>query len=157
MRYAEFSGGGLKLPPNSVDIVFSTREIHNWIHDGYADKVLRDIYRALKPGGILAVEEHRADPQINPRLTGEPFTGYVPTSVVVATVRKAGFELEATSELNANPADTKDYPFGVWTLPPGRLSVLPNRPALTAEQRAHYDAIGESDRMTLRFRKPAKK
>jgi len=157
VRYAEFSGGGLKLPPNSVDIVFSTREIHNWIHDGYADKVLRDIYRALKPGGILAVEEHRADPQINPRLTGEPFTGYVPTSVVVATVRKAGFELEATSELNANPADTKDYPFGVWTLPPGRLSVLPNRPALTAEQRAHYDAIGESDRMTLRFRKPAKK
>jgi hypothetical protein len=61
--------------------------------------------------------------------------------VVVATVRKAGFELEATSELNANPADTKDYPFGVWTLPPGRLSVLPNRPALTAEQRAHYEGV----------------
>ena len=156
VRYAEFSGGGLKLPPNSVDIVFSTREIHNWIHDGYADKVLRDIYRALKPGGVFAVEEHRAEPQIAPRLTGEPFTGYVPTSVVVATVKKAGFELEATSELNANPADTKDYPFGVWTLPPGRLSVLPNRPALTAAQRAQYDAIGESDRMTLRFRKPVK-
>jgi len=157
VRYAEFSGAGLKLPPNSVDIVFSTREIHNWIHDGYADRVLRDIYRALKPDGILAVEEHRAEPQINPVLTGEPFTGYVPTSVVVATVRKAGFELEATAELNANPADTKDYPFGVWTLPPGRLSVLPNRPALMPEQRARFDAIGESDRMTLRFRKPAKK
>lgn len=157
VRYAEFTSGGLKVPPASLDIVFSTREIHNWIHDGYADKVLSDIFRALKPGGILAVEEHRAEPQINPKLTGEPFTGYVPTAVIVATVRKAGFVLEASSELNANPKDTKDYPFGVWTLRPGRLSKLPNRTPLTAEQREQFDAIGESDRMTLRFRKPAKR
>jgi predicted methyltransferase len=154
VRYAAFGSSGLKVKPSSIDIIFSLREVHNWIHDGFVDTAMKSCFVALKPGGVLAVEEHRAEPQIDPKLTGEPFTGYVPTKVVIAAAEKAGFVLDGTSELNANPKDIKTYPFGVWTLPPGRLSQLPGRTPLTAEQRAAYDAIGESDRMTLRFRKP---
>lgn len=137
-----------------ADLVIASREIHNWINVGYADKGFRDVYRALKPGGVFAVEEHRAEPQINPVLTGYPFTGYVPTRVVIALARKAGFVLEASSEINANRQDIKTYPFGVWTLPPSQLSSSPGLPSLTPAERARFNAIGESDRMTLRFRKP---
>jgi predicted methyltransferase len=140
VQYVAFNSQvGLKVAPNSVDIIFSLREIHNWIHDGYVDTAMKALYRALKPGGVLAVEGHRADPQISPKLTGEPF---------------AGFVLDGAAELNANPKDTKDYPFGVWTLPPARLSAERDHAPLTAKERDRYDAIGESDRMTLRFRKP---
>ena len=138
----------------TADLVIASREIHNWINVGYADKGFRDVYRALKPGGIFAVEEHRAEPQINPVLTGYPFTGYVPTPVVIALARNAGFVLEASSEINANRNDIKTYPFGVWTLPPSQLSSGPGLPPLTPAERARFNAIGESDRMTLRFRKP---
>jgi len=109
-------------------------------------------YSVLKPGGILAVEEHRADPR--PQI-GDARDGYVATANIVAMAKKAGFVLEASSEINANPKDTKDHPFGVWTLPPTRQSAPDGKPDNPAFDHAKYDAIGESDRMTLRFRKPA--
>jgi predicted methyltransferase len=104
---------------------------------------------ALKPGGILAVEQHRAAEGADPAAG----TGYVPESYVIGAAQRAGLVLDGRSELNANPRDTRDHPFGVWTLPPIRRAEQNGR-TLTAEERARYDAIGESDRMTLRFRKP---
>ena len=104
----------------------------------------------LRPGGILAVEQHRAAEGADPRAG----TGYVPESYVIDAARKAGFMLEARSEINANPKDTKDHPFGVWTLPPTRRSAPTDHPADPNFDHTKYDAIGESDRMTLKFRKP---
>ena len=104
----------------------------------------------LRPGGILAVEQHRAAEGADPRAG----TGYVPESYVIDAARKAGFMLEARSEINANPKDTKDHPFGVWTLPPTRRSAPAGQPADPNFDHTKYDAIGESDRMTLKFRKP---
>src|SRR5690606_32812662 len=101
-----------------------------------------------KPGGVLAVEEHRADPRLP---TAEARDGYLSTATVVAAAEKAGFKLAAQSEINANPKDTKDHPFGVWTLPPSRWTAEGGRTENPAFDRAKYDAIGESDRMTLRF------
>jgi predicted methyltransferase len=115
------------------------------------DKSMADFFAVLKPGGVLAVEEHRADPR--PQVA-DAKDGYVSTAVVVAAAEKAGFKLAAKSEINANPKDTKDHPFGVWTLPPTRQSSADGKPADPAFDRAKYDAIGESDRMTLRFVKP---
>ena len=152
IRYTGFgSVSGPLAPPDSVDIILTSREIHNWIDGGYLDKALKDCFAALKPGGILAVEEHRADPKPQ---APKASTGYVSTATVVDAAAKAGFQLDDTSEINANPKDDKDHPFGVWTLPPSRTSSEAGKPALTPEERAKYDAVGESDRMTLRFRKP---
>jgi predicted methyltransferase len=139
-------------PAGSADVVITSREIHNWIGGGYFDKALKDIYAVLKPGGVLAVEEHRADPKPQ---AANASTGYVATDTVVNAALKAGFKLDGASEINANPKDDKNHPFGVWTLPPTRQSSARGGPPLTADQRAKYDAVGESDRMTLRFRKPA--
>lgn len=155
IRYTAFGSTSPALAaPGRADLIIASREVHNWINVGYADRAFRDVFRALKLGGVLAIEEHRAEPQIDPVLTGYPFSGYVPTPVVIALAREAGFDLEATSEINANPRDIKTYPFGVWTLPPSQLSSGPGYPPLSPEQRARLNAIGESDRMTLRFRKP---
>ena len=112
---------------------------------------MRDFYAALKPGGILAVEQHRADPR--PMKPGAS-DGYMFTAAVVKLAEAAGFKLEARSEINANPTDTKDHPFGVWTLPPTRRSAPSGQPANANFDHAKYDAIGESDRMTLKFIKP---
>ena len=128
----------------SADAVVTFRNFHNWVRDGIADKVLAASFRVLKPGGIFGVEEHRAKPDADPAKIGD--TGYVPEAMVIDLAKKAGFRLEARSEINANPNDTKDWPKGVWTLPP----VL----RLGDQDRAKYEAVGESDRMTLRFRKP---
>jgi predicted methyltransferase len=137
----------------SADLVLTARNIHNWMWvPGMAEKSMQDFFSVLKPGGILAVEEHRADPR--PQVP-EARDGYVATATVVNLAKKAGFVLEASSEVNANPGDTKDHPFGVWTLPPIRRDAPSDQPANPNFDHAKYDAIGESDRMTLRFRKPS--
>jgi predicted methyltransferase len=143
---------GALVPQGSADLILTARNVHNWMGGGFDQKAFTDFYAALKPGGILALEEHRADPK--PMLPGAS-NGYVSTAHVVALAEKAGFRLEARSEINANPKDTKDHPFGVWTLPPTRQSAPDGKAPAPGFDRAKYDAIGESDRMTLRFRKPA--
>jgi predicted methyltransferase len=137
--------------PASVDFVLTGREIHNYIRRGTLDQVMAASFAALKPGGVLAVEEHRADPR---PMAPNASDGYVSEAVVIAAAAKAGFRLDARSEINANPKDSKDHPFGVWTLPPDRRSAPPGQPADPGFDHAKYDAIGESDRMTLRFSKP---
>ncbi len=139
--------------PGSADVVITARNVHNWMgQEGMVDKVFKDFYDVLKPGGVLAVEEHRSDPT-RAQLPGAS-DGYVATDFVVAAAEKAGFKLDAKSEINANLKDTKDHPFGVWTLPPVRSSSSGGKPVDPSFDRAKYDAIGESDRMTLRFVKP---
>ena len=138
-------------PPGSVDLVITSRELHNWAPAGRIDKIIGDAYAALKPGGVLAVEDHRADPRPEADKLKD---GYIATATVIAAARKAGFVPDGASEINANPKDTKDHPFGVWTLPPTRQSAADGQPPDAAFDHAKYDAIGESDRMTLRFKKP---
>lgn len=147
-----FSGSNTTgLPANSADLILVARAFHNWAgQDGMTDKFMAAFYGALKPGGVLAVEQHRAPEGSNPKAGN----GYVPESYVIEAAKKAGFVLDGKSEINANAKDTRDHPFGVWTLPPIRRSNDANR-TLTPEERAKFDAIGESDRMTLRFKKPA--
>ena len=140
------------LPADKFDFVLVAREIHNWIDDKSADKDLANIFAATKPGGILAIEEHRAKPTQDP----STYNGYVPEAYMIQIAEKAGFKLAGKSEINANPKDTADHPFGVWTLPPVRKSSDNGKPADPSFDRAKYDAIGESDRMTLRFTKPKK-
>lgn len=138
--------------PGSADMVLTARNIHNWLwQPPMLDKVMADVFAVLKPGGVLAVEEHRADPRGQ---IGDARDGYVGVSTVVSAAAKAGLILEMSSEVNANPKDTKDHPFGVWTLPPVRRSTSDGRTVDPNFDATKYDAIGESDRMTLRFRKP---
>jgi predicted methyltransferase len=139
------------LPANKFDFILTARSIHGWMQQGpqVAQDTFAEFYKALKPGGILAVEQHRANP------TGgaeKPDTGYVSEAHVIDLAQKAGFKLEAKSEINANPKDTKDHPFGVWTLPPA----LRSSPEGSDQEDPNFDhskylAIGESDRMTLKF------
>ncbi len=152
--YTVFSNSsGPLAPPASADLVLTARNIHDWLWTkGESEKFMRDSFAALKPGGILAVEDHRADPR--PQI-GDARDGYVATATIVKLATDAGFKLEAKSEINANPKDTKDHPFGVWTLPPTRQSAPNGKPDDPAFDHGKYDAVGESDRMTLRFRKPA--
>jgi len=139
-------------PAGTVDLFLTTRNIHNLIWSpGRLDKTLNDAFAALKPGGILAIEEHRADPR---PMVPEARDGYVSETYVIEAAKKAGFVLDARSDVNANPKDTKDHPFGVWTLPPTRRSPPAGQSANPAFDAAKYEAIGESDRMALRFRKP---
>lgn len=153
IRYVGFGPvSGPLAAPGSADLVITARNIHNFMYQGdMLSKAMADFFAVLKPGGVLAVEEHRADPRAEvPGVTD----GYVGVATVVAAAGKAGFRLAARSEINANPRDTKDHPFGVWTLPPVRRSAQPPAPADPAFDHGKYDAIGESDRMTLRFVKP---
>jgi len=140
------------LPANKFDFVMLTRGMHGWVRDGRAEANLANIFNAVKPGGVLAIEQHRAKAGQDPAT----FNGYLDENYVVSIVEKAGFKLAGKSEVNANPKDTKDHPFGVWTLPPTRQSTTGGKPVDPAFDRAKYDAIGESDRMTLRFVKPKK-
>ncbi|MDB5422873.1 MAG: hypothetical protein JWQ29_289 [Phenylobacterium sp.] len=143
---------GPVAPASSADLVLFLRNLHNWMAAGIAEKAFRDAFAALKPGGALGVEEHRADPGNVPDVLAAD--GYVQQAYVVQLAQEAGFKLAAASEINANPRDSKDHPFGVWTLPPVRRSSARGQPADPAFDRSKYDAIGESDRMTLRFVKP---
>ncbi|BCF94323.1 class I SAM-dependent methyltransferase [Paraburkholderia largidicola] len=126
------------------DRVLTFRNIHNWIKDGQFDANLRAFYGALKHGGELGVEEHRARPGTTEQQMID--SGYVTEAFVIEHAKAAGFVLLARSEINANPKDTKDYPHGVWSLPPTYQG--------GDVDRSRFAAIGESDRMTLKFVKP---
>ena len=131
-------------PTGSADMVLTFRNIHNWAWIGIQKDVFAAAYRALKPGGILGVVEHRnSDPDFEPTMPGQ---GYVGEDYAVRLIESVGFRLVARSDINRNPKDTKDYMQGVWTLPPTF--------ALGSEDHAKYAAIGESDRFTLKFVKP---
>jgi predicted methyltransferase len=128
--------------PGSADVVLTFRNVHNWMGAGTDAQMFEAFFEVLKPGGTLGVVEHRANQDV-PK--GDK-SGYVSEAQVIAMAIKSGFVLDARSEVNANPKDTKDYPGGVWTLPPNF--------AEGDKDREKYAAIGESDRMTLRFKKP---
>jgi predicted methyltransferase len=154
VQLVNFGAKSKPLPENTFDFALSARSVHGWMGGGITEKVFKDLYGALKPGGILAIEQHRANPgEQDPKAE----SGYVTEAFVIEQAQKAGFELVDRSEINANPADTKDHPFGVWTLPPTKRT-RPYSEGPDANDpkfdRSKYDAIGESDRMTLKFRKP---
>ena len=128
-------------PPGSADFVLTFRNLHNWIERGEAEGALRAFHRALKPGGILGVVDHRGRTELTQE--AQMKSGYVREDYAIALIEKAGFRLAGRSEVNANPKDGKDHPEGVWTLPPTFR--------LKDQDRAKYAAIGESDRFTLKF------
>jgi predicted methyltransferase len=139
-------GAGDVLPPGSVDMALSFGDLHEWMALGDAPQAVATIYRVLAPGGVLGLVDNRGDPAVpqDPRAKN----GYVRQDYAIRLIEAAGFRLVATSEVNANPKDTKNYPCGVWALPPDyRLGNI---------DRAKYQAIGESDRFTLKFVKPGR-
>jgi len=145
VRVTEFGGDRHDIaPPGSADMVVTFRNIHNWMAAGEADSAFAVFFKALKPGGVLGVEEHRGrnDRPQDPKAK----SGYVRQDYAIKLAEKAGFKFVAASEINANPKDMKDYPQGVWTLPPTYR--------LGDKDRAKYEAIGESDRFVLTFVKP---
>ena len=143
-QLAVFSDGELSVPDGSADMVLTFRNVHNWYMGDTAAKAFQSFYDALKPGGVLGVVEHRLPETADDELMKT--SGYMKQSVIVGMAEAAGFELAGESEINANPNDTADYPKGVWTLPPSF--------AEGDAERERYAAIGESDRMTLKFVKP---
>ncbi|MGY2199558.1 class I SAM-dependent methyltransferase [Pseudomonas gingeri] len=132
--------------PGSADRVLTFRNVHNWVMADDAPAMFSAFFKVLKPGGVLGVVDHRAKDGAD--LESIKQSGYLPTAYVVKLATDAGFVLEGQSEINANPRDTKDYAAGVWTLPPSLR--------LGEQDKAKYLAIGESDRLTLRFVKPGK-
>ena len=144
VQVADFGPEGVVVPPGIADAVLTFRNVHNWIADGTAEAMFASFFRALKPGGMLGLEEHRGRPD-QPQ-DPKAKSGYVRQDTVVALAEAAGFKLVASSEANANPKDTKDYPEGVWTLPPTYR--------LKEKDHDRYAAIGESDRMLLKFVRP---
>lgn len=138
---------------DSIDLLLTFRNTHGWVGDGVAAAIFAEFARVLKPGGILGVVQHRADEGTDPAKTSD--MGYVSEQAVIGLARGAGLYLEARSEVNANPADTGDHEGGVWTLPPSlsQCREVEGEDEMAA-CREQYRAIGESDRMTLRFRKP---
>ncbi|SKB52517.1 class I SAM-dependent methyltransferase [Sphingopyxis flava] len=148
IQLAEFPHkDGTKVPDGSADVVLTFRNVHNWRFSGSDNtaEAFRQIFAMLKPGGTLGVVEHRLPETMDSAL--EEKSGYMKRSSIVGFAEAAGFKLAGESEINANPKDTHDYPGGVWTLPP----------TLNQKEvgRDTYLAIGESDRMTLKFVKPA--
>lgn len=140
----DYEAPKLAIDSGTVDMVLMMREVHMMRNWGTLGTWLAETFRVLKPGGILGIEDHRAAPGTAPEDCAK--TGYLPEAWVIAQVQAAGFSLVARSEVNANPKDTRDYERGVWTLPPEL--------ALGDRDRDRYAAIGESDRMTLKFVKP---
>jgi predicted methyltransferase len=144
----QFGGGSIDIAPEgSADMILTFRNLHNWLKAGNGKLAFEIMYTTLKPGGILGVVEHRGSP-------GKPqdpqvLSGYVREDYAIAMAEKAGFKFMGKSEMNTNPNDNKDYPEGVWMLPPGYYTVEND------VDRAKYQAIGESDRFTLKFQKPA--
>ena len=140
-------------PAATTDRVLTFRNVHNWMKGGYDQQMFEVMFRALKPGGILGLVEHRA--KAGTAIEQMISTGYVTEAHIKSLAQQAGFLFDSASELNANPKDTTEHPKGVWTLPP----TLRHCKSLAEKQQEHcnkhYKAIGESDRMTLRFIKPA--
>ncbi len=138
----EFNAGKHEIaPPGSADFVLTFRNLHNWIERGEIEGALAAFHKALKPGGVLGVVDHRGRSDASQE--AQMKSGYVREDYAIAIIEKAGFKLAGASEVNANPKDTKDHPEGVWTLPPTYR--------MKDQDRAKYQAIGESDRFTLRF------
>lgn len=135
----------LDVDDAGADAVVTFRNVHNWLRGKSEAQAFEQFFRVLKPGGVLGVVEHRAKPETDWNDMRD--SGYMTEAYVIGLAERAGFTLEARSEVNANPADNKDHPKGVWTLPPSLR--------LGDQDRDKYLAIGESDRMTLRFRKPS--
>ncbi|MFN2300957.1 MAG: class I SAM-dependent methyltransferase [Gammaproteobacteria bacterium] len=125
----------------TADMVLTFRNLHTWTNAGELETMFAAVGRVLKPGGVFGVVQHRANEGVDPVESAQ--TGYLPESFVIEKAREAGLELDARSDINANPADTKNYTVGVWALPPSLRGDL--------DMRAEREAIGESDRMTLRF------
>jgi predicted methyltransferase len=153
IEYSAFSAvSGPLTEAGTADAVLTFRNIHNWMSGGYTEKFFTDAYAALKPGGTLGVVEHRlpSTAMQDPTAT----SGYVHEDFVKGLATAAGFEFVESSEVNANPADTADHPFGVWTLPPNSATSARDGTTIEGFDAAKYTAIGESDRMTLKFRKP---
>ncbi|MBL8544389.1 MAG: class I SAM-dependent methyltransferase [Hyphomonadaceae bacterium] len=145
-------GRGPLAAPGSVDLAILSNNVHTLMAEGTAERIFRDVLTALKPGGAFGVEQHRASSTgLQDPLAG---TGYVQEAYVRALAQEAGFEFVAASDVNANPRDTRDHPFGVWTLPPTLRTAPLGRPDDPNFDTEPFRAIGESDRMTLKFRKP---
>ena len=149
--FPAFDAAAPRVPDGTADVVLTFRNVHNWRmgyqrddKQDYAPEAFRQIYAMLKPGGVLGIVDHRL-PESAPD-EREKTSGYIKTSTVTRLAEQAGFRLVASSEINANPRDTADWPDGVWTLPPSL--------GLKDQDREKYLAIGESDRMTLKFVKP---
>lgn len=136
----------------TADLALFMRSIHAWMAAGIAEKAFADAYAALRPGGVLGVEQHRLGPEADQDPAAA--SGYVQEAFVRQLAAEAGFVFVAASEINANERDDKDHPFGVDTLAPLRLTAPRGSPADPSFDRTEYDEIGESDRMTLKFRKP---
>jgi predicted methyltransferase len=142
-----YEDGRDMVPPGTVDMVVTFRNVHNWMGRDDASKVFGAMFKALKPGGVLGVVEHRGNPAVPQDPQAK--SGYVNEQYAIDLIQAAGFRLVAKSEINANDRDTKDYEQGVWTLPPVYR--------LGDKDREKYAAIGESDRFTLKFIKPEKR
>ncbi len=153
MAFGAFGQGhGAMIEPGTADVVISRRNVHNWMGRGYADEAFEEFYAALKPGGILGIVEHRLPETMEQDPRGK--TGYVQESYMKDLANRAGFEFVGSSEINANPKDTADHPFGVWTLPPRSRTPKEGTPEAAEFNAELYQNIGESDRATLKFRKP---
>lgn len=138
-------------PEGTVDLVLTFRNSHGWFNNGQTEQIYGAAFAALKPGGVFGVVQHRAAEGAKAKDTAK--SGYLPQAQVIADAEAVGFELVEASEINANPKDTKDYPGGVWTLPPN-LRGPEKGQEQSEEDKAKHTAIGESDRMTLKFKKP---
>ena len=146
VEVTQLAPGAAIAPAGSADLVLTFRNVHNWMAGGVADQMFAAFFAALKPGGVLGIEEHRAStaqPQ-DPKAAN----GYVREDYTIQLAEKAGFKYVGKSEMLANPKDTKDWPKGVWTLPP-TLS-------LGEQDREKYLAVGEADNFVLKFEKPKK-
>lgn len=142
VQVTQFNAGRHDIaPPGSADFVLTFRNLHNWIERNEAEGALRAFHKALKPGGVLGVVDHRGRTDMTQE--AQMKSGYVRQDYAIALIEKAGFKLTGASEVNANPRDTKDHPAGVWTLPPTYR--------MKDQDRAKYQAMGESDRFTLKF------